>query len=98
MAFGGYFAYGSACKANVVLSISPGYLRLAVEIMLLLHLVAAFPIITNPPAQFFEYLLNIPPEFNWKRCAFRTFSVIVLLFVAESIPSFGSILELVGAR
>ena len=28
--------------------------------MLLLHLVTAFPIITNPPTQFFEHLLKIP--------------------------------------
>ena len=35
-------------------------------------------------------------DFNWKRCAFRTFSVLVLLFIAESIPNFGAILNLVG--
>merc|ERR1711990_185031 len=34
---------------------------------------------------------------NWKRCAFRTFSVLCLLFIAESVPSFGAILDLVGA-
>ena len=28
--------------------------------MLMLHLVTAFPIITNPPAQMFEEMLNIP--------------------------------------
>ena len=30
------------------------------QVMLLLHLVTAFPIITNPPTQFFEHLLKIP--------------------------------------
>ena len=35
-------------------------------------------------------------EFNWKRCAFRTLVVSILLFIAESVPSFGSILDLVG--
>ena len=90
-------------------------MKMLVEIMLLLHLITAFPIITNPPAQFFEEMLNVPssedilalslqksklfisPDFNWKRCAFRTFSVLCLLFIAESVPSFGSILDLVGA-
>ena len=28
-------------------------------------------------------------DFNWKRCLFRTFSVLVLLFIAETVPSFG---------
>ncbi len=55
-----YFSYGADAEANIVRSISDGPLRLIVEIMLLLHLVAAYPIITNPPAQFFEYMLEIP--------------------------------------
>ena len=36
-------------------------------------------------------------EFSWKRCAFRSFAVLILLFIAETVPSFGSILDLVGA-
>ena len=100
---------------NIVLAMPGGWMKMLVEIMLLLHLITAFPIITNPPAQFFEEMLNVPsskdilalslqqsklfisPDFNWKRCAFRTFSVLCLLFIAESVPSFGSILDLVGA-
>merc|ERR1712109_25578 len=78
-------------------AMSSGWQRIVVEGMLLLHLVTAYPIITNPPAQFFEQLLNIPSDFNWKRCAFRTLSVGVLLFIAETVPSFGAILDLVGA-
>ncbi len=117
MALGPYFSFGHLCSTNIVLSISPGPVRLVVEIFLLLHLVTAFPILTNPPAQFFEYTLNIPNGtndpcsksrmlkttqyliigFNWKRCVFRSSAVLVLLFIAESIPSFGSILDLVGA-
>ncbi len=55
-----YYSYGGMAKANIVLTLRPGAIRLIVEIMLLLHLVAAFPIILNPPAQFFEYMLHIP--------------------------------------
>ncbi len=43
---------------------------------------------------------SVPPlsvDFNWKRCAFRSMSVLGLLFIAETVPSFGSILDLVGA-
>ena len=36
-------------------------------------------------------------DFNWKRCVFRSFSVLCLLFIAETVPSFSSILDLVGA-
>merc|ERR1712062_544783 len=97
MAIAPYYGYGSMAKANIVMSLSKGWMRTTVEVMLLLHLVAAFPIILNPPAQYFEHIMNIPTAFNWKRCALRTVSVFVLLFIAETIPSFGSILDLVGA-
>jgi len=97
MAAGCYFSLGDQVTGNIVLSMSDGWQRITVEIMLLLHLVTAFPIILNPPAQFCEKLLNIPSDFNWKRCVFRSFSVLFLLFVAETVPRFSSILDLVGA-
>jgi len=96
MAAGGYFALGELVEDNIVKSMSDGWMRMVVEVMLLLHLVTAFPIITNPPAQMFEQLLNIPADFNWKRCVFRSASVAALLFIAETVPSFGAILNLVG--
>ena len=55
-----YYSYGNQAEANIVKTMSPGWIKVIVEIMLLLHLIAAFPILTNPPAQFFEQLLNIP--------------------------------------
>ncbi|XP_040579613.2 uncharacterized protein [Lepeophtheirus salmonis] len=93
----GYYSYGNDAEDNIVLSLSPGPMRYTIEILLLLHLISAFPIITNPPSQFFECLLNIEPHFNWKRCVFRTLVTFFLLFIAESIPSFGSILDFLGA-
>ena len=55
-----YFAYGGHATSNIVLAVSDGWIRITVEVMLLLHLVSAFPIILNPPAQFFEQFMNIP--------------------------------------
>ena len=52
--------YLSQVKDNIVLAMLPGWMKMLVEIMLLLHLITAFPIITNPPAQFFEEMLNVP--------------------------------------
>jgi hypothetical protein len=34
--------------------------KIAVEVLLMLHLVSAFPIIVNPNNQFFEELLGFP--------------------------------------
>ena len=55
-----YFAFGSGATDNIVLKIADGPLRVTVEIMLLLHLISAFPILLNPPAQYFEHLMDIP--------------------------------------
>jgi len=96
MAAVGYFALGSLVEDNIVLSMTDGWEKVTVEIMLLLHLITAFPIITNPPSQLFEELLGLPTTFNVKRCVFRSASVLLLLFIAETIPSFGAILGLVG--
>ena len=60
MAAGCYFALGDVVQDNIVLSMPGGWEKVTVEIMLLLHLITAYPIITNPPAQFFEEVFNIP--------------------------------------
>ena len=60
MAAGCYFALGENVADNIVLAMSGGWQKVTVEVMLLLHLITAYPIITNPPAQFFEQVLNVP--------------------------------------
>ena len=47
-------------EANVVLNLSPGPVRIIIEVMLLMHLISAFPILINPPCQYFEQLFSIP--------------------------------------
>ncbi len=34
--------------------------------------------------------------FNWKRCVFRTLLMASLIFTAETVPTFGKILDLIG--
>merc|ERR1719507_1720492 len=51
VAVGCYFSLGDQVEDNIVLAMSAGWQRVVVEIMLLLHLITTFPIITNPPAQ-----------------------------------------------
>ena len=92
-----YYSLGDTAADNIVMSMSPGWMKVTVEVMLLIHLITTFPIIMNPPAQIMEELMKIPKHFNWKRCLFRTFSVFFLLFLAETVPKFGSILNLIGA-
>ena len=60
MAAVGYFQLGDFAAANIVESVCNGGFKIAIEVILLLHFVAAFPIMTNPPNQFFEEALGIP--------------------------------------
>ena len=54
------YILGECVEDNVIMSMSNGILKTAAECIILLHLVAALPIIINPPSQFFEELLHIP--------------------------------------
>ena len=59
MAATGYYCYGDAADDSIVETISHGGLRITAEVCFLIHLVTAFPIIFNPPTQYFEQLFNI---------------------------------------
>eukprot|EP00094_Tigriopus_californicus_P008633 TCALIF_08321-PA protein Name:"Similar to AVT1 Vacuolar amino acid transporter 1 (Saccharomyces cerevisiae (strain ATCC 204508 / S288c))" AED:0.26 eAED:0.26 QI:61/1/0.6/1/0.75/0.8/5/0/401 len=93
----GFFLLGNCVQDNIVDNLSAGPIKIVVQSVLLVHLLTAFPIVMNPPNLFFENAIGIPKEFGWQRCVFRTLTLIVLVFVAGSIPSFGLILDLVGA-
>jgi hypothetical protein len=56
----GYFTLGDCVDDNVIMSLSKGPAKIAAEVILLFHLVAALPIVINPPSQYFEEILGIP--------------------------------------
>ena len=53
---------GDRVGDSVIDSLCDGPLKIAVEILFLLHTMSSFPIALNPPSQFFEETLNIPPS------------------------------------
>merc|ERR1712110_532260 len=59
--------------------------------------ISAYPMFLNPPNQFFENILGIPLNFNIKRVLFRTSLMLLILFLAESLPSFSGILQLISS-
>lgn len=96
MAAVGYFQLGDLVKDNIIESLCDGGVKVAAEALLLAHLISAFPIVVNPNNQLLEEMMGFPKNFTWKRAVFRTLIVMALLFISESVPSFGSILDLVG--
>lgn len=92
----GYILFGSNLKDNILDSLTKGPDMIVVEVLLASHLLFAFIIIINPFCQEFEQLLKVPNEFGWRRCLLRTSVMILIVFVGESVPHFGKILNLVG--
>ncbi|XP_076333571.1 uncharacterized protein LOC143237823 isoform X2 [Tachypleus tridentatus] len=92
----GYAVYGGNVETNVLLSVTPGPIRTTIEVFLALHLFFAFLIAVNPTCQELEETFHVPHRFTWKRCLLRSAMMAAILFVAESVPHFGKILNLIG--
>merc|ERR1719342_1992516 len=88
---------GDSVGGSVIDSLCDGYVKISVEILFLLHLITAFPILMNPPNQFFEGLFGIPQKFCVTRVLFRLTVIALMLLLALSLPVFGAILDLLLA-
>uniref|UniRef100_T1JQJ5 Amino acid transporter transmembrane domain-containing protein n=2 Tax=Tetranychus urticae TaxID=32264 RepID=T1JQJ5_TETUR len=60
------------------------------------HLFFGFLLMINPAVQEIENKFKAPRSFNWKRVAIRVLMLLFILFICESIPRFGKLLDLVG--
>jgi len=92
----GYYTYGSAVDANIFMSLSDGYPKMIGQALISAHVFFAFVLISNPLYQECEDILNVHRKFGWKRLLVRSSLLLLALFIAESVPSFGKILDLVG--
>ena len=64
MAAAGYFQLGERASndGGIVCVLCDGPMKLIVEVLLLVHLISAYPMFLNPPNQFFEKIMGIPPS------------------------------------
>ncbi|UYV79039.1 hypothetical protein LAZ67_17000835 [Cordylochernes scorpioides] len=97
MGLAGKYVYGDRVADNVLESLSAGPLRTAAQVLIIIHFAAAFQLMANSPCQEVEEYLKAPKKFGWKRVAIRTSVMAFMVFVSESIPEFGKVLNLVGA-
>ncbi|XP_022112040.1 amino acid transporter AVT1E-like [Acanthaster planci] len=93
---GGYVVYGAQIEANLLKSLTPGTVTTIVIVMIMLHLLMGVVIVINPFCQEIEEFLKIPLKFGWKRIVLRTVVMAAVLFMAETIPKFSVILNLIG--
>lgn len=100
----GYVTYGTGVdkdknpflKSDIIQSLPNTYMKSAIEILLSFHLMFAFLLVINAPAQEFEEFFKVPKRFGWKRCLLRSGMMLLIVFVAESLPRFGKVLNFVG--
>ncbi|XP_021379870.1 amino acid transporter ANTL2-like [Mizuhopecten yessoensis] len=92
----GFFVYGKTLQANVLNNLPSGGLSYAVLLLVTIHLLLAIVIVISPVIQEVEMVLHVPRGFTWKRCVSRFLVVACILFVAETVPEFNSLLSLIG--
>jgi len=92
----GYYVYGAEVDPNILKSLTDGVPKTIGLALIAAHVFFAFILISNPIYQSSEELLKIPSKFGWKRIVLRSSLLLLALFIAESVPSFGKILDLVS--
>ncbi|KAG8184418.1 hypothetical protein JTE90_004588 [Oedothorax gibbosus] len=92
----GYYVYGDSLPPNVLDSLPDSVIKKIISVLLALHMFFAFLLVINATVQDLEEFLKVPKKFGWKRVALRSVVMLAAVFVAQSIPRFGKVLNLVG--
>ncbi|CAD6196539.1 unnamed protein product [Caenorhabditis auriculariae] len=93
----GYYVYGSSLTDSIIPSIQNIPIQTIISLLITLHVALALTILFNPLNQEVEEWLNIPHEFLREKASIKSRSHDGgYFFVAESVPNFGVLLDLVG--
>ncbi|TKR87049.1 hypothetical protein L596_011522 [Steinernema carpocapsae] len=92
----GYLVYGDSLRDSIINAIQTVWIQQALNILITAHCVLALTIIFNPLNQEMEEIFDVPHHFGIKRVFVRTAMMVAVVFVAESIPTFGPVLNLLG--
>ncbi|KAH7721062.1 Protein Y32F6A.4 [Aphelenchoides avenae] len=92
----GYLSYGDSIRESIINSIQTKWIQQAVNVMITLHCLLTITLLVNPLNQEIEEVLDAPQTFGWKRFVIRSCVMLCAVIVAESVPNFGPLLNLVG--
>ncbi|GMT26157.1 hypothetical protein PFISCL1PPCAC_17454 [Pristionchus fissidentatus] len=92
----GFLAYGDSLRSSVINSVQTIAIQQAINLLITVHLLLTLVMAFNPVSQELEDLFRVPHTFCWQRVVVRTAVLATATFVAESVPSFGPLLDLVG--
>ncbi|CAD5224650.1 unnamed protein product [Bursaphelenchus okinawaensis] len=91
-----YFTYGDSLRDSIINNIQTQWIQRVVNMLITVHCILTTTIVINPLNQEAEEMFNVPQDFSMKRVVVRTVVMGILVFVAESVPNFGPLLDLVG--
>ncbi|KIH63508.1 hypothetical protein ANCDUO_06188 [Ancylostoma duodenale] len=90
----GYLTYHDSIRDSIIPSIQTVWIQQACNILITIHCILTLTIVFNPLNQEIEDLFGCPHHFCWQRVVIRTGIMIAVVFVAETIPNFGPLLDL----
>lgn len=99
----GYFIYGDKVQSPVYMSLPEGAAKMAAAIIITAHVLLAMPILMTSFALDLEKMMHIsspkrPRWLEWVlRLLLRIVYLVVVVVIAVEVPSFGSIMSLLGA-
>lgn len=92
----GFLTYGDSLLDSIIPSLQEFSIQQSVNVLITLHVVLALTIVFNPLNQEWEELLNVPQEMGIQRILARSAMMVAVVIVAETVPNFGVLLDLVG--
>uniref|UniRef100_A0AC35U4P4 Aa_trans domain-containing protein n=1 Tax=Rhabditophanes sp. KR3021 TaxID=114890 RepID=A0AC35U4P4_9BILA len=92
----GYITYGNSVQNSIISSLQTPLLQNIANAFIAIHCLLTVNITINPLNQELEHVLETPHHFCWQRVFVRTGVMALVVFTAESIPTFGPILTLIG--
>jgi vesicular inhibitory amino acid transporter len=96
VAMSGFIVFASHTKQNIIDNMDDNWIKTTIIVLITGHVLTAFNIILNPVFQGIEQICNAPAHFSIKRFTIRSLVLLLVLFIAQSIPNFGPILSLIG--
>uniref|UniRef100_A0A914EAX9 Amino acid transporter transmembrane domain-containing protein n=1 Tax=Acrobeloides nanus TaxID=290746 RepID=A0A914EAX9_9BILA len=93
----GSLTYGDSLRDSVINSLQTQWIQSAVNIFITLHVIFTLIIMFNPMNQEVEEMLGVPQEFGIWRIVSRGGVLAAAVLIAETVPKFGPMLNLVGA-
>ncbi|KAF0298045.1 Amino acid transporter AVT1B [Amphibalanus amphitrite] len=94
----GYMVYGDTVNINLIQNFTPGPLLIVIQVLLTVHFLGAFVMLINPVCQNLEGALHVSGAsgLTRQRVLLRSGLMLMALFMAETVPSFGKIMHLIG--